>query len=392
MDEFLATGERLVTQALAQNKARLVTCPGAPGCDRMFISSFGRRAFRRPLTADEVQRYSLLFAPSITNASFDKGVELAIRAMLASPHFLYRSEVGERAADGSFRLTAFELATSMSYPAGGQHARRRPAGCRRSPAALDSPQGDRDPGPAPAAGSAQPSGRWRRSSGSGWASTGSCSPTRTPSSIPTFTDEVRKAMAEEADAFVASVALDSAGSGGSVGTFKDLFAADYVFTNDTLSRFYGLPGTGGATLSRQPAGSGAARKRGGVLTLGAVLGAHAHSNESSPVRRGVFVRHQLLCQSLPSPPENLNVMPPGLDPSLTTRARFQRHSSDAACEGLPPAHRCAGLRVRALRRGGGLPRDRGGDAHRRQRRGAGAGIADRDRLGQPSTGRSSWAR
>ena len=51
------------------------------------------------------------------------------------------------------------------------------------------------------------------------------------------------------------------------------------------------------------------------------------------MRRGVFVRHQLLCQSLPSPPENLNVMPPGLDPSLTTRARFQRHSSDAACSG-----------------------------------------------------------
>ena len=110
LDEFLATGERLVTQALAQNKGRLVTCPGAPGCDRTFISSFGRRAFRRPLTADEVQRYSLLFAPSITNNSFDKGVELAMRAMLASPHFLYRSEVGERAADGSYKLTPYELA------------------------------------------------------------------------------------------------------------------------------------------------------------------------------------------------------------------------------------------------------------------------------------------
>ena len=69
LDEFLATGERLATQALAQNKGRLVTCPGAPGCDRTFITSFGRRAFRRPLTADEVQRYSPLFAPSITGNS-----------------------------------------------------------------------------------------------------------------------------------------------------------------------------------------------------------------------------------------------------------------------------------------------------------------------------------
>jgi hypothetical protein len=149
---------------------------------------------------------------------------------------------------------------------------------------------------------------------------------------PTFTDEVRKAMADEADAFVAHVALDSARMGGT-GTFKELFTADYVFASDVLSRFYALPITGNPGLVRQPAGSASGRQRGGALTLGAVLGAHAHSNESSPVRRGVFVRHQLLCQSLPSPPENLNVMPPGLDPSLTTRARFQRHSSDVACSG-----------------------------------------------------------
>ena len=133
---------------------------------------------------------------------------------------------------------------------------------------------------------------------------------------------------------------------GGTGTFKELFNAEYVFASDALSRFYALPVTGNPGPVRQPAGGGAGRKRGGALTLGAVLGAHAHSNESSPVRRGVFVRHQLLCQTLPSPPENLNVMPPGLDPSLTTRARFQRHSSRRRLQRLPPAHRSGGLRVR----------------------------------------------
>jgi hypothetical protein len=135
LDEFLATGERLVTQALAQNKGRLVTCAGAPGCDRMFISSFGRRAFRRPLSADEVQRYSLLFAPSITNNSFDTGVELAMRAMLASPHFMYRSEVGERAPDGSWKLTPYRAGDGDVVSVDRHDARRLPCWTPPPPAA-----------------------------------------------------------------------------------------------------------------------------------------------------------------------------------------------------------------------------------------------------------------
>jgi hypothetical protein len=69
------------------------------------------------------------------------------------------------------------------------------------------------------------------------------------------------------------------------------------------------------------------------LTLGALLGMHAHSNESSPIRRGLFVRSKLLCQTMPPPPPNVDTTPPGLDPSLTTRARFDRHSTDPACKG-----------------------------------------------------------
>jgi hypothetical protein len=94
-----------------------------------------------------------------------------------------------------------------------------------------------------------------------------------------------------------------------------------------LSGFYGLPPVSGAAVQKVAGGA----NRGGLLTLGAVLGMMAHSNESSPVRRGVFVRQRLLCQSLPPPPANLNIVPPGLDATLTTRVRFQKHSSDPAC-------------------------------------------------------------
>jgi hypothetical protein len=61
------------------------------------------------------------------------------------------------------------------------------------------------------------------------------------------------------------------------------------------------------------------------------MASHAHSNESSPIRRGLFVRDRILCQELPPPPANLDTTPPGLDFSLTTRERFAQHTADAAC-------------------------------------------------------------
>jgi hypothetical protein len=73
--------------------------------------------------------------------------------------------------------------------------------------------------------------------------------------------------------------------------------------------------------------------RGGLLSLGGVNTAHAHPNESSPIKRGVFVRQRLLCQELAPPPPDIDTTPPGLDPKLTTRERFAKHTASAACSG-----------------------------------------------------------
>jgi hypothetical protein len=141
---------------------------------------------------------------------------------------------------------------------------------------------------------------------------------------PDFTDAIRGAMAEEVRRFVGDVVFDQNGR------FEDLLIADHVFVNDQLAAYYGLPGPGGdfARVAVSPESG-----RGGLLGLGAVLASHAHSNESSPIKRGVFVRHQLLCQDLPAPPPDLDTTPPGLDPSLTTRERFAQHTADPACAG-----------------------------------------------------------
>jgi hypothetical protein len=325
LDEYLATGERLATQALAQSKQQLLTCqPGASSCDRTFVTSFGGRAFRRPLTDTEVARYLALFDPRVTGGSFDKGMELVIRAMLASPTFLYRSEVGERAADGSYKLTGYEVATALSYFFWGTTPDDALLEAARS-GALDRPAGIdaqarrvlADP-------------RSRKSVAAffrQWLGTSDFQFTNKDLAVyPRFNDVVRNAMIAELDAFALSVMFDENGS------FADLFDADHVFANDVLASFYELPAVSGGELRRISAGSGTDRTRGGLLTLGAVVGMHAHSNESSPVRRGAFVRTRLLCQTLEPPPQNLNIMPPGLDATLTTRERFAKHASEPLCK------------------------------------------------------------
>jgi hypothetical protein len=320
LDEYLSTGERLATAALAQSKGKLLTCQaGAAGCDRTFIAAFGRRAFRRPLADAEVARFAALFDPQVTGGNFDKGMELVLRAMLASPTFLYRSEVGEKAADGSYKLTGYEVATALSYFFWETTPDDALLEAART-GALDKADGIEtqakrllaDPRSRPAIASF-----FRQ-----WLGTADFQFTNKDVAVyPTFSDPVRNAMIAEEDAFVNAVVF-----GG--GKFGGLFEADSVYVNDVLSQFYGLPPVAGPTPQRAAAGA----NRGGLLTLGAVVGMHAHSNESSPVRRGAFVRTRLLCQTLTPPPQNLNIMPPGLDATLTTRERFARHSTEPLCK------------------------------------------------------------
>ena len=324
LDEYLSTAERLAVQAVPLSRARLAPCAGAAGCDRTFVTAFGQRAFRRPLTSEEITRYVALFAPALTGGSFDKGMELAIRTMLSSPFFLYRSEMGEREADGTFKLSPYEVAAAMSYFLWGTTPDDPLLEAARS-GALGRPDGfeaqarrlidDRRSRPAVVAFFRQ------------WLGTDGFLFTNKDAAVyPTFDDTVRKAMVEEQDAFVSHAVFEGTGK------LDELYNADYVFASQPLARFYGLAGGGATPLQIPGRTTPQAGPRGGLLLLGSVLGMHAHPNESSPVRRGIFVRSRLMCQSLPPPPESLNIMPPGLDPTLTTRARFARHSTDDLCK------------------------------------------------------------
>lgn len=323
IDEYLAEAEDLAVRAVAERRASLVPCdPNADTatCARTFVAEFGARAYRRPLSATEIDRLASFF--SADPALFDVGLHDAIWAMLVSPHFLYRSEVGTLGSDGDYHLNPWEIASALSYLFWGT----MPDDALFTAAAdgtLSTPEGRRAQAER-LLGDPRARGQLGRFASQWLAADPLLAGEKDQTAFPTFDALVQEAQFGELEAFLSYVAFDS------TSTFAELFEPGYVMADPVLAAYYGLPIPSGAGFSPIPVADGS---RGGLLTLGSVLSAQAHSDDGSPIRRGVFVRRRILCQDLPPPPPDVDNTPPGLDPSLTTRERFALHSESPTCQG-----------------------------------------------------------
>jgi hypothetical protein len=141
-----------------------------------------------------------------------------------------------------------------------------------------------------------------------------------------FSPALAAAMVAETKLFVSHVLVDGDGK------LETLLTAPIGFVTPALAALYGVKSAGTATapvkVDLRPA------ERAGLLTQASFLAIHANENQSSPIRRGAFVREHLLCQSLPEAPDAF--APPELRPGTTTRERFAQQTSDSACA---PCHR-----------------------------------------------------
>jgi hypothetical protein len=323
VDAYLDAAKELTTRAVSENRDGLLSCDpadDAAGCALEFVTTFGQRAYRRPLDATEVENIAALFG-SDPSEDFDSGMETALTSILMSPHFLYRSEIGQPIDATHARLDAWEVATSLSYLFWGS----TPDPALLAAAAAGELESEEQIVAQAERLLADP--RARRQLGVFVAQWLDADPVmagnKDISAFPTFSSAVREAQFQELESFANHVFFDRSGR------FEELFVADYVMANDTLAEFYELDALPGPGFEEVPVPNG---QRGGILTLGSVLSSHAHSDDSSPIRRGVFVRERLLCQELPPPPPDVDNTPPGLDPSLTTRERFTAHSDDPVCQ------------------------------------------------------------
>ncbi|GAC1353213.1 MAG: hypothetical protein NVSMB1_24330 [Polyangiales bacterium] len=292
--EDMAT--RVTTDPAA--KAALVKCtPSGPGdetCFQTVAQSFGRRALRRPLLADEVALYTKAFVPlSVQANDFYVGVGRLVSATLQDVEFIYRIENGTPLSKPGFTtLTDFQIATRLSYlfwgrgpddalldkaAAGGLHA----ASDRKAVAAamLNDPRGR---------------GQVNRIHAM-WLGYEYSLPQS--ASIPA---PLQQKMRAETDALITRVVLEKNSS------WFDLFKSDQTFLDDTLAKHYGdvaLPGSQTATWAPY----GAASKRRGILSHGSFLSVAAKFDDTSPTQRGKFVRTRLLCTPIQPPPPDLKV-------------------------------------------------------------------------------------
>jgi hypothetical protein len=318
VQEYLREGAALA-QAAVQSLDILVNCnPDADrtGCTTQFIQSFGKRAYRRPLSSDEVQGHLALAAGQPDARS---GISVVLQLMLSSPYFLYRSELGEQGPDGTYQLTPHEVASALSYLFWGSMP---------DSALLDAA----DQGQLATSQQLETQARRlladpRARDAMGvfaleWL--GIEKVQTEPKSMvlyPSFDDSVRQAMLEETRRFFIHVLFDATHA------YEELLTAKYSFINPTLAGLYGQQPPAGGDFAQADT---AAERQAGLLTHASVLSAYAHSDQTSPILRGLFVRRQLLCEELPPPPPNAGGLPP-VDPNATTRERFREHTANPAC-------------------------------------------------------------
>jgi hypothetical protein len=330
-EKYVLVSETLAKSAVA-NLAALTTCDAAAtgdeACALEFARSFGRRAFRRPVTSTDEQAFLTAYRAGRTGGTHAEGIEVMIRAALQSPDFLYRLEPMS-AADATSRmvpLTQFELATRLSYLiwASGPDDALLDAAERGELATkeqLAAKAREMLSDPKAKISMANFFGQW----------TGEKRleiTTKNTMLFPAFTTEMRDAMARELPAFLDDVLFSGDHS---LGT---LLTAPVAFVSGPLADLYGVTAPPGSETTPMRVDLPANQDRAGILTQAGFLSVQGHPDQTSPVLRGKFVRAMMLCQPPPPPPPDVDISLPTIDQGATARERFGAHeTAGSSCAG-----------------------------------------------------------
>ncbi len=324
-EAYSAAAEKLAKNAFRGGDTNgLIPCrpssAGDAGCRAKFVRAFGLKTFRRPLTEPEQRRYEALFAEEAKrNGQFLAGAQVVVEAMLQAPAFLFRPEKGGKWGqyDLAGRLSYFLWDTMpdaelfQAAAAGelgskekvGRQARRM-LGDPRARQALDEFVSE-----------------WLRFD----RVLGTVKDRRL---YGVYTPELGVAMTEETRRLIADAVWNDR-------NFMDIYTAEYGYLNSDLASVYGVPKpTEEFGLVKFTAGPGGHSDRAGILGEGTFLTLTSKPDETSPTARGLFVREQLLCQKIPSPPPgtNMNLAPPEESKPQTTKERLEAHRSEPICK------------------------------------------------------------
>ena len=292
---------------------------------RALVRELGRRAYRRPLSSEEIDAHLALFEGAAIHFpemdAFDAGVRALIEALLQSPYFLYRIETGVDRDGSSVRLDDFEVASRLSYMIWNtmpddlllEEAERGALGTPEQIAAqatrlLDDPRG-------------QAMVERFHAQLFNWGLFRGLS--KDQSEFPLYYGGVGDDMYEEARRFVENVVFVEEGD------LAKLLTAPYTFANDGLAAIYGLEGSFGPSFTKASFDASSQAQRGGLLTQLGFLASHGGLTGS--VHRGVFINHRVLCTELPPPPDALPPIPADDGMTMTSRERIEMHTGPGTC-------------------------------------------------------------
>jgi hypothetical protein len=308
----------------ASRKKILICEPDSgPACVEKIVATLARRAYRRPVTRGEVA--SLVKFVELAKAegqSVEQGLQVAIQAMLVSPHFLFRIERDPDPRDPArvHRISDVELASRLSYflwssMPDDELLGLAEAGKLRSPGVLEAQVKRMLADERSAALAEHFAGQWLEIR-----NLDSVKPD--PQKFPEWDAELRDAMKAETRLFFEAILREDR-------PLSDFLDAKFTFLNERLARHYGIEGVAGPEFRRVDL---ATDQRGGILSHASVLTVSSYPTRTSPVIRGKYVLQNILGAPPPAPPPDV----PALDEEAvgnagSLRQQLEKHRSNPTC-------------------------------------------------------------
>jgi hypothetical protein len=296
---------------------------GEGRCLRRFLDTVGLRAWRRPLTAEEAARLGAVYATAARAGGPELGLKMLLEAVLVSPNFLYRFELGDQRQPGALtQLTDYELASALSYtlwdgPPDAKLYALAAAGKLTDPAVRKA-EAARLFASLPRAPAALTSfiEQWLRTDGLPAAG-------KDPMMFPMYDKQVARDLLGETRRLVESVVFEPGGDR----SLHTLLTVPYGYVNSKTAKIYGVKRRGGdlAKTDLDP------HERRGLLTQAAFLAAHADADTTRVVDRGKFVREDVLCGEVPPPPDDFKFDETKITDDMTAREKLTEHAKNPFC-------------------------------------------------------------
>jgi len=288
------------------SRRKLFVCtPARPNeeeaCARRIAEHLATGAFRRPVSAADVDALMEFYRRGRREKDFELGVEEVLARVLASPQFIYRIEQqpATLAAGQTYRVADLDLASRLSFflwsaPPDDVLLAVARQGRLSQPAVLEQQVRRMLAHPKASALSVNFAGQWLNLRG-----LDSVAPV--PAMYPDFDDPLRQAMRTEVEMLFESIVREDR-------PITELLTADYTFVNERLAAHYGIPNIYGSHFRRITLGPGMEMRR-GLLGKGAFLTTTSKPDRTSPVTRGKWIMTNLFGMSPPDPPPNVPPLP-----------------------------------------------------------------------------------